>query len=319
VLLMKGRPEDLEAVEGLHRLQVVEEEARTEELETEQVGLAEAVLSPRTTLAGRTLRELHFREKYGLSVIAVSREGRTIRTDLGRLPLRFGDAMLLHGPREKLGVLGKEPDFLVLQADVQRPVRLEQAPVASAVMIGVVVAVVVGWLPIYIAAITGATAMVLTRCLTMEEAYRYIEWRAVFLIAGMIPLGFAMQETGAAKMFTEIVVSWVSGYGPLPVMAALFLVTALGAQVMPTPAVAILMAPIAYDTAGKLGLSPHALLMTVAMSASASFLSPVAHPANVLIMGPGGYRFTDYIKAGLPLTLVCLVVVLLVLPLFWPL
>jgi di/tricarboxylate transporter len=320
VLLMKGRPEDLEAVEGLHRLEVdTEAEASTDELETEEVALAEAVLSPRSTSAGRTLRGLHFREKYGLSVVAVSREGRTIRTDLGRLPLRFGDALLLHGPRDKLRVLGSEPDFIVLQADVQPPALVARAPIAATVMAGVVLAVVLGWLPIYIAAVAGAVAMVLTRCLSMEEAYRYIEWRAVFLIAGMIPLGIAMQDTGAARLFTEAVVSAVSGYGPMAVMAALFLVTALGAQVMPTSAVAILMAPIAYRTAGELGISPHALMMTVAMSASASFLSPVAHPANILIMGPGGYRFGDYIRVGLPLTLVCLAVVLLVLPFFWPL
>jgi len=324
VLLMKGLPQDLAAVEGLHRLEVdpgadASTEQLAEQLETEQVGLAEVVLSPRSTLAGRTPRGLHFREKYGLSIVAVSREGATIRTDLGRLPLRFGDALLMHGPREKLQLLGSEPDFIVLHADVQRPVHARRAPIAAAVMVAVILAVVLGWLPIYIAAVTGATLMVLTGCLTMDEAYRYIEWRAVFLIAGMIPLGLAMQETGAARLVTDAVVSNVSGFGPLSVMAAMFLVTALAAQVMPTSAVAILMAPIAFDTAVDLGISPHALMMTVAMSASASFLSPVAHPANVLIMGPGGYRFGDYFRVGAPLVLMCLVVVLLVLPLLWPL
>ena len=126
-----------------------------------------------------------------------------------------------------------------------------------------------------------------------------------------------MQQTGAAELFTQVVISAVSGYGPMAVAAALFIVTALGAQVMPTAAVAILMAPIAYNTATDLGISPYSLMMAVAMSASASFLSPVAHPANVLIMGPGGYQWGDYIKVGLPLTLVCMVVVLLLLPIFW--
>ncbi len=131
-------------------------------------------------------------------------------------------------------------------------------------------------------------------------------------------MGLALEKTGAATLVTEIVVGAVGGLGVTAVLAALFVVTALGAQFMPTAAVAILFTPIALHTAGDLGLSPYALAMTVAMSASASFMSPVAHPANVLIMGPGGYRFIDYIRVGLPLTLICLLVVLLVLPIFWP-
>ncbi len=153
----------------------------------------------------------------------------------------------------------------------------------------------------------------------MDEAYRYIEWKAVFLIAGMLPLGIAMQESGAAQFLAEGMVSVVGGFGPRAIVAALFVMAALGAQVMPTAAVAVLLAPIAMNTAADLGLSPYALMMTVAVSASASFLSPVAHPANVLTMGPGGYRFTDYIRVGLPLTLVVLLVVLVILPIFWPL
>ena len=135
----------------------------------------------------------------------------------------------------------------------------------------------------------------------------------------MLPLGIAKQQTGAAQYLAGAVVSVVGSFGPLAVVAGLFVLAALAAQVMPTAAVAVLLAPIALNTAAGLDISPHALMMTVAMSASASFLSPVAHPANILTMGPGGYRFTDYIKVGLPLTLVVLVVVLVVLPIFWPL
>ncbi len=319
ILLIRGRAEDLTAVEGLHQLELdAGAETDVEALESDQVGMAEAVLSPHTSLVGKNLQELHFREKYGLNVVAISREGTTHRTDLATMPLRFGDALLLHGPREKLQLLGSEADFIVLAADAQEPVRTSKAPLAAVIMAAVVVSVIVGWLPIYIAAITGAVAMVLTSCLSMDEAYDYIEWKAVFLIAGMIPLGVAMQETGAAQLFTEVVVGAVSQFGPLAIAAALFIVTAMGAQVMPTAAVAILMAPIAYNTANDLGISPHALMMAVAMSASASFLSPVAHPANVLIMGPGGYQWGDYIKVGFPLTVVCLIVTLLLLPVFWP-
>jgi di/tricarboxylate transporter len=186
-------------------------------------------------------------------------------------------------------------------------------------MVGVLLTVVLGWLPIAIAAVIGATVMVLTRCLTMEEAYRHIEWKAVFLIAGMLPLGIAMETSGAAQFLADGLVTIIGGWGIWAVLVGLFILTSLATQVMPNPAVAVLMAPVAMNTAGDLGASPYAFVMLVAIAASASFLSPVAHPANVLIMGPGGYRFADYLKVGIPLTIVTLVITLIVLPFFWPL
>ncbi len=319
-LLVEGKPEDLATLRGLESLEIERvAPLGLRALESEQVGLAEVVLSPHTTLVGKTLRQLHFREKYGLSVLAIWREGRVYHSNLRNMPLRFGDALLLYGPREKLRVLGHEPDFLVLTEAAQEMPRFKKAPLAALVMGMVLLPVVLGWLPISIAAVVGATLMVLTGCLTMEEAYRFIEWRAVFLIAGMLPLGIAMERTGTARFLAEGMVALVGELGPLAVMAGLYILATLATQVMPNPAVAVLLAPIALNTAGNLGISPYALMMTVALAASASFLSPVAHPANVLIMGPGGYRFSDYIKVGLPLTLVVLVVVLLALPVFWPL
>ncbi len=319
-LLIKGRREDLARVEELQAIEI-EENAAPDlgELESDHVGLAEAVLSPHANISGRSLRDLHFREKYGLNVVGISRAGTTLRTGLRDMALQMGDGLLLHGPRQRLKLLGSEPDFIVLTEEAQEPVNRSRAPVAALLMAGVVFSVIVGWAPIYIAAVTGAILMVLTGCLTMDDAYRAIEWRAVFLIAGMLPLGLALQETGAARWLTDQVLAVISGGSPLLVVGGLYVVTAAAAQVMPTAAVAILMAPIALNTAADLGLSPHALMMTVALSASASFMSPVAHPANVLIMGPGGYKFSDYTKIGLPLTLICLVIVLFVLPIFWPL
>jgi di/tricarboxylate transporter len=319
-LLVEGKLEDLLTLRGLQDLEI-DRQAPPDlrELESEQVGLAEVVLSPRTTLAGQSLRHMHFREKYGLNVLAIWREGHAYRSNLRDMALRFGDALLLYGPRDKLKVLGSEPDFLVLTEEAQEALKLNKAPVAALLMGAVLLPVILGWLPISIAAVVGATLMVLTGCLTMEEAYRFIEWKAVFLIAGMLPLGIAMQQTGAARFLADGVVSTVGGLGPLAVMAGLFVLTTLATQVMPNSAVAVLLAPIALNTANDLGISPYALMMTVAVSASASFLSPVSHPANVLIMGPGGYRFRDYVKVGLPLTVVVLGVTLLVLPLFWPL
>jgi di/tricarboxylate transporter len=319
-LLVEGKPEDLLTLRGLQDLEI-DRQAQPDlgKLESEHVGLVEVVLSPHTTLVGQSLRQIHFRGKYGLNVLAIWREGRAYRSNLRDMALRFGDALLLYGPRDKLKVLGSEPDFLVLTEEAQEAPNLNKAPVAALLMGVVLLPVILGWLPIYITAVMGATLMVVAGCLTMEEAYRSIEWKAVFLIAGMLPLGIAMQQTGAARLLADGVVSTVGGLGPLAVLAGLFVLTTLATQVMPNAAVAVLLAPIALNTANDLGMSPYALMMTVAVAASASFLSPVSHPANVLIMGPGGYRFTDYIRVGLPLTVVVLVVTLLVLPVFWPL
>jgi len=198
-------------------------------------------------------------------------------------------------------------------------VDASKAPVAGVLMLAMVAAVLAGWLPIYIAAVVAATLMVLTHCLTMEQAYRAIEWRSIFLIAGMLPLGIAMHKTGAAQWIAGEVMSTLGGYGAWPVIAGLYGVTALATMIVPTAALVVLMAPIVLSSSAELGISPHAAMMAVAMAASASFTSPISHPANVLVMGPGGYRFFDYLKLGVPLTLVVFLVVALFLPVFWPL
>lgn len=321
-LLIEGSPDDLMVFRGLQHLEIerdVAPDMSLSDMESQNVGLIEAMLSPRTTLAGKTPREIHFREKYGLTVLAIWREGRALHHNLRDTGLRLGDALLLYGPREKMKLLRDEPDFLVLTATPDAVLRPEKAIVATLVLAGILVPVLFGWWHISVAAVAGATLMVLTRCLSIEDAYRAIEWRAVFLIAGMLPLGTAMEKTGAARLAAESVMGTIGGLGPLAVVAGLFILTSVATQFIPTSALVVLMAPIALSTASNLGLSPHALMMTVAVSASASFMSPMTHPANVMIMGPGGYRFRDYTRLGLPLTLLVLGLVLLALPLFWPL
>ncbi len=320
LLLVEGDREAVSVLRGLQGLQVEESVPRLlEELESEQVALAEVILSPHTLVADKTLQDLNFREKFGLQVVAVRRGGRSLRSNLRKLRLHLGDALLVYGAREKVRLLAREPDFLVLTEEAQEVLRTDRAPLAVGILAAVIATVLLGWLPIYIASVAGATVMVLSGCLSMEEAYRDIDWRAVFLIAGMLPLGQAMQNSGAALFLAATAVGTVGELGPMVVLASVFLLTVVCAQIMPTAAAAVLLAPIAFDTASHLGLSPQALLMAVAMGASTSFMSPVGHPSNILVMGPGGYRFRDYFRIGLPLTLVVMVVVLVVLPLVWPL
>lgn len=318
-LLVEVWPEDLKVLQGLQGLEVTREglpDLKT--LQSEQVGLFEVVLSPHTTLDGKTLRELHFREKYSLSVLAVWRGGRPYRSQLRDMQLRFGDALLLHGLRDSFKVLGTEPDFLVLTEEAQQAPRIEKAPLALLILFAFVASVFLGILPIALAAVIGATVMVLTGVLSMEEAYRYIDWKSVFLIAGMLPLGIALQQTGAAELIAQGLLNAAGKLGPFGIMGGLFLLTAVTSQIMPNAAVTVLMAPIAISASMELGISPLPFAMIVAISASSSFLSPVAHPANSLIMGPGGYRVTDFIKVGIPLTIVILLITLLILPFFWP-
>ena len=319
-LLVEVCPEDLRVLQGLKSLEVMRgdlPDLRT--LQSDQIGLFEVVLSPHTTLDGKTLRELHFREKYGLSALAVWRGGRPYRSQLRDMPLRFGDALLLHGLRDKFKVLGTESDFLVLTEEAQQAPRKEKAPLALLILFAFIVSVVLGFLPIALAAVIGATAMVLTGVLSMEEAYRHIDWKSVFLIAGMLPLGIALQQTGAAEFVAQGLLDAAGKLGTYGIMGGLFLLTALTSQILPNAVVAVLMAPIAISASLELGISPLPFTMIVAISASSSFLTPAAHPTNSLIMGPGGYRVSDFIKVGLPLIIVILLVTLLIVPLFWPL
>jgi di/tricarboxylate transporter len=319
LLVLQGSPRDLEVLEGLQELEIAAQSSSlVAELESQQIGVTEVLLSPRTTLAGRTLADLRFRDHYGISVLAIWRKGRAYRTGLQDMALQFGDALLVYGQRRNLEVVARDRDFLVLDEAAARAPRLEKAHLAGAIMLAVLLSAILGLVPIAIAALSGAALMVLFGCLSMEEAYRAIEWKVVFLIASMLPLGVAIESTGVAQMGAAALVVAVGHLGPRWVVAALFLVTAIGTQVIPTAALVVLMAPVALSAAASLGISPHLLMMTVAISASSSFASPLSHPAHLLVMGPGGYRFIDYVKVGAPLTIVALLVSVWLLPILFP-
>jgi K+/H+ antiporter YhaU regulatory subunit KhtT len=319
LLVLQGSFHDLAILQGLQDLDITEQSERlSEELESQQIGATEVLLSPRTTIAGRTLASLMFRERYGISVLAVWRKGRAFRTGLQDLPLQFGDALLVYGQRRNLEALARDPDFLVLDETAAQAPRLEKAKIAVIIMVTVILSAMLGLVPISIAALAGATCMILTTCLSMEEAYRAIEWKVVFLIAAMLPLGAAIENTGAAQMGASALIATVGDMGPRWVVGTLFFITVIGTQIIPTAALVVLMTPVALSTSATLGISAHLLMMTVAIAASSSFASPLSHPAHLLVMGPGGYRFTDYVKVGVPITLISLVISVILLPMLWP-
>jgi di/tricarboxylate transporter len=320
LLLIQGRAEDLDVLRGLQQLEVREKVSPNLNIfESDRLSTVETTLSPQSTLAGLKVADINFREKYGLELIAIWRSGKAIRSDLDAKTIEFGDGLLFVGPRAKLMLLNEASDLLVLTPIKVSVIDTRRAPLAGMIMLGVVGAVLIGWQPISIAAVVGATLMVLFGCLNMEQAYRAIDWRAVFLIAGMLPLGIAMQETGTAEFLAGKVMDGLGEFGPWPVIMGLYAITAMATMIIPTAALVVLMSPIVMSACGEMGIAPQTAMMAVAMAASASFTSPISHPANILVMGPGGYRFVDYIKLGVPLTLVIFVVVMILLPIFWPL
>ena len=318
--LVQGNVKDLTLLQGLMDIEIPDEKSPSlQSLETPDVQMAEVVLEPRSLLAGKTLREINFRKKYGVTVLAIWREGRAYRTNLHNLPLRVGEALLLYGKRDKLEMIGQESDFILLTDTMSQPLRTHKALTATLVMAGILLPVLLGLFPLATMAVVGIIMMVLTGCLKMEEAYRAIEWRSVFLIAGMLPLGVAMDQTGAASLLANGVVEIFGRFGPWGVLSGLYVMTLLATLAIPPAALVVIMSPIALNAAETFQISPYSLMMAIAIAAAGSFLSPISHPANLLVMGPGGYKFTDYIKLGLPLSLVVMAVVLLLLPIFWPL
>lgn len=319
LLVIEGRPFDIEVLRGHQTLQVDRSPAiNLAELETDSLTVVEIMLSPHSNLTGKTLRQLNFREKFGVSVLAIWRGDRAYRTRLNDMPLQFGDALLCYGSRDKFALLSRERDFVILNLDYQEKPLEKKAPLAGLIMVAVLATVMLNWLPIYIAAIAGAVLMIIFRCLTIEEAYRAIEWKAVFLIAAMLPLGLAMQQTGAAMMIAGHVIDLAGPYGPTAVLAGLMLMTIILNQFIPSAVNAVVMAPIAIAAAFNMGISPFPLVMGIAYAVASSFMTPVSHPVNILIMSPGGYRFTDYLKNGLPVSLIVLIVSILLLPVVFP-
>jgi di/tricarboxylate transporter len=319
LMLLQGHPEDLDELRGLQELEIDSDVSpQFSTYESDRLGLLEATLNPQSELAGKAISKINFREKYGLELVAIWRSGQAMRSELDRLTLEFGDALLLIGPRKKISAFSKEQDFIALTAPAKPGHDLYRAPRAGVIMLGVVISVLMGWLPIAIAAVLGATCMVISGCLNMEQAYRAIDWRAVFLIAGMLPLGIAMQDSGTATFVAGQMMDLLGGMGPWTVIAGLYLLTAVATMIIPTAALVVLMSPIVLSATAEMGIAPQTAMMAVAMAASASFTSPISHPANILVMGPGGYKFSDYIKLGAPLTLIIFVTVMFLLPIFWP-
>ena len=287
-------------------------------LEAPNIHIIEAVLAPRSSLIGATLRQIHFRDKYGLNVLAIWRAGHPIRTGLQDLTLQFGDALLLQGSQHTLPALRTEPDLLIIPGLLPKPL-FGKAWLAGSIMVITLILAASGIFQIGEIMLGGALAMILLGILSMDQVYKAIEWKSIFLIAGMLPLGIAMTKTGTAALLGDILVHRLAAAGPTALLAGLIALAILLTQAINGPAVASILAPIAIQAAHAINADPRAMAMGVALGTSMAFITPLGHPVNILVMGLGGYRFRDYVKVGLPLTVILFVLVIYLLPIFWPL
>lgn len=300
VLLVAAGPEGTAPFEQALRdlgLRPLPRPVSPEVLEEGEAGLMEVLLSPHTTLIGRTLRDLRFRERYGLQVLAIWREGRPIRARLADERLRFGDALLVYGPWERIRLLQGDPEFIVLQSNGE-PLRTSRRIPAIVIMAGVILASALTSRSVAEVTMAGAVLMILAGCLTMEEAYRAIEWPTVFMVAGLLPLSIAMTRTGAAEGLGTVLLYGLAGAPPWVSVLVFTGIAAALTQVLSASVTAVVWGPIALRAAATLGVPPAEMGLAVALATSAAFLTPMAHPANALVMGAGGYRPRDFLRAG---------------------
>ena len=320
LLLVESSASDLVAARQSLGLTIeAERKFDIDRLEPGTTQIIEATLAPRSHIGGLSLRDVRFRDRYGFTALAISRMGEVIRERLRDVPLQFGDALLLQGPQRRVKQLQESENFLVLEPIETEQFRRNKAPIAVSALILAIGLTIFADMHISLAMVIAAVIMILAGALTIDEAYESVDWRTVFLVAGMLPLGFAMEATGTAQFLADLVLGAFGPYGAVATLAGIYLLAALVTQPMSNAAAIVLIVPIALDTALGLGANYKTFTMAVVIGAATSFLSPVGHKANVLVFGPGGYKFTDYARVGAILTVVLLIVSMIFLPIFWPL
>ena len=317
ILFVRGSAEDLLRLARRQRLETPREQ-KEHDLAAGRGRLVEVLVAPGSSLVGRTLRDLNFAQRYDATVIALQQHGVTVQERLAEISFRVGDLLLVRGTTSALQRLADDPGFVPLAEVKAETGNRPRAGVAAAIMAGVVLSASFGVLDIMTAALTGVVLMVFTRCVHVEEIYGEVEWLVIFVLAGLIPLGLALETTGAAELLAGWVVTLTSPLGEVGLIAAFYLLTAVMTAVVSNAATAVMLTPVAIFAATQGGVNPYALLIAVMFGASASFVTPFGYQTNVIIYGPGGYRFMDFVKVGGLLNLILLVTATLFIPLFWP-
>lgn len=322
VLIARGQATDISQAAANWNLGV--QPAKSEgdySLITHEAGIVEVLLPPRSSLLGKTLVETKFGTIHGLTVLGIHRPGVEEPLDLKKTLLSFGDILLVQGPWQNVLSLKKQPrDFVVIgepEAMIGPPTRAK-APLAMLILAGMLVLMVTNALPIVAASMLAALAMILTGALTIDEAYDAVDWKSIVLVAGMLPMSIALERVGLVGLGAQVLTDSLGTMGPHVILGGLFLLTSLFTQIISNTATTVLIAPIGLAAAQNLGVHPYAFVMGIAIAASMAFATPVASPVNTLVMGAGDYRFGDYLKTGVPMILLALVVSIAVIPLMFP-
>ncbi len=291
---------------------------RDQDVASEDTKLVEAVVALNSYFIGKTLKELTFRDAFGATVLALRHRGKLMREQLSETELDAGDALLLEVKKERYNQLRQNPSFVIIsEVEIERYRKRKIIP-AILIVLGVIVTASFGILQIVVASVVGSLLLILVGCLTMEEAYKAIEWRIIFLLAGVLTLGVALEKSKAAELLSTSLVDYVGkNGGAIALASAFFLVTSLLTGVMSNNATAALLAPIAIAAANTMQVSPRPFLVAVTIAASASFMTPIGYQTNTLIYGPGQYRFADFLKVGTPLNIIIWIAATILIPYFW--
>lgn len=282
------------------------------------VKLVEAMIGPQSNFAGQTLANLNLRQQHGVIVAALHRKGANLMEDLSSIPLQIGDTLLIEAPEENLRRFEeREEDIVFLNDEVERPFRRKKAPIAILAIVAVVCFAALG-VPLLSAALVGAVVVMIAGCVDPREAYRSVEWPILFIIFGMLGLGQAMENSGAAKLVAESAAETLAPFGPVAVLAVVYLLASVLTELVTNNAVAILLTPIVISIAEGLGVDARPFVVAVMFGASASFMSPIGYQTNTYVFGAGGYRFSDFPKIGVPLNLLLLAISVFLIPVFWP-
>ncbi|MEZ4522295.1 MAG: SLC13 family permease [Thermomicrobiales bacterium] len=317
ILVVSGSADELVAIRDDPRLQI-EAQARLEDTNQlpGEIRLLEVVIGPNSDLIGGTLISTNFRNRYDTTVIAMRRDGRVIRQRLGQVRFEFGDTLLLQGPAIAIERAKQERGFIVTEEPEIETFRTRRIPVALAIVGGVVLFAALGQ-PILVTAIVGAVLMVLTGCLTVQELHESIRWDVIFLLAGMIPVGIALENTGGAELLADLAVDSAAYIPSIAVLYVFYATTMVLTELISNNASVVVMVPIGISTALSLNLDPKAFILAIMFAASTAFTTPVGYQTNTMIYGPGGYRFTDFPRVGGPLNLLLLIVTPFYIWLIW--
>ena len=296
-----------------------EAELGIESTGTREAILMEGIIGSRSTFVGKTLRELNFRQRYGVLILAVHRQGENLRKNFEDVRLNFGDTLLVQGPAEGIHRLMQERDFLNLTEPKQRAFRRHKAPLAIGAISAVMLLAAFNVFSITVLALVAAILVILTKCLDIEEAYEAIEWPLLFIIFGMLALGQAMETTGAAHLVASGVTGAFGRFGPTVTLSVMYFVAMLLTELISNNAVAVLLTPIAFEIAAAMGVDARPFTVAVMFGCSASFATPIGYQTNTYVFGAGGYRFTDFPRVGVPLNLILWITASALIPIFWPL